>query len=89
MDTDNLTPMAYETISLAGNVLDVLRTEIGAFATVKNTEDDFLRGVRSHLRAILRSARGYLDDPMAVSRLKPSSFNINNHLAVKRVYAFF
>jgi hypothetical protein len=62
MDTSYLTPMAYETISLSGEVLDVLRSEIGASATGKKTEDDFLRGVQLHLRAILRSARSYLDD---------------------------
>jgi len=61
MDTDDLTPMAYDTISLAGDVLDVLRTEIGASAAGKKTEDEFLRGVRSHLRSILRSAQEYLD----------------------------
>jgi hypothetical protein len=61
MDTDDLTPMAYETISRAGNVLDVLRSEIGASAQAKKTEEDFLRGVRAHLRTILRSAREYLD----------------------------
>jgi hypothetical protein len=61
MDTSYLTPMAYETISRAGDVLDVLRSEIGASASDKKTEDDFLRGVRTHLRSILRSAREYLD----------------------------
>ena len=54
--------MAHETISLAGDVLDVLRSEIGSSATGKKTEDDFLRGVQLHLRGILRSARNYLDD---------------------------
>jgi len=62
MDTDDLTPMAYETIIKAQEVLDVLRSEIGASAADKKSEDDFLRGVRSHLRSILRSAREYLDD---------------------------
>jgi len=62
MDTDDLTPMAYETIIKAQEVLDVLRSEIGASATEKKSEDDFLRGVRAHLRSILRSAREYLDD---------------------------
>ena len=57
MDTSNLTPMAYETISRAGDVLDVLRSEIGGSASGKKTEDDFLRGVRSHLRAIHRGTR--------------------------------
>jgi len=61
MDTDYLTPMAYETISLAGDVLDVLRSEIGASAKGKKTEDEFLRSVQVHLRGILRSARDYLD----------------------------
>ena len=62
MDTDNLTPMAYETITRAAKILDVLPNEIGASASRRKTEDEFLRGVRTHLRAILRSAREYLDD---------------------------
>jgi hypothetical protein len=62
MDTDDLTPMAYETIIKAEEVLDVLKTEIGASASDKKSEDDFLRGVRAHLRGVLRSAREYLDD---------------------------
>jgi hypothetical protein len=61
MDTDDLTAMAYETIIRAEDVLDVLRSEIGASASDKKNEDDFLRGVRAHLRGILRSAREYLD----------------------------
>ena len=62
MDTDDLTEMAYETITRAGDVLDVLRSEIGASASDKETEDDFLRGVKVHLTRILKSARAYLDD---------------------------
>ncbi len=61
MDTDDLTPMAYETIIRAEEVLDVLRSEIGASASDKKSEDEFLRGVRAHLRGILRSAGEYLD----------------------------
>ncbi len=61
MDTGSPTPMAYKTIVRAGEVLDVLRAEIGASASDKKTEDDFLRGVKSHLRSILGSARTYLD----------------------------
>ncbi len=62
MDTDYLTEMAYKTITRAGDVLDVLRSEIGASASDKKTEDEFLRGVRVHLRKILKSPRAYLDD---------------------------
>jgi hypothetical protein len=57
MDTDDLTPMGYETITRAEEVLDVLRIEIGASALEKMGEDDFLRGVRRHLRGILKSTR--------------------------------
>jgi hypothetical protein len=42
MDTDDLTPMAYETITRAEEVLDVLRSEIGASASDTKSEDDFL-----------------------------------------------
>lgn len=62
MDTDYLTEMAYETITRAGDVLDVLRTEIGASASDKKTEDEFLRGVRVQLKRILKAPRPYLDD---------------------------
>jgi hypothetical protein len=61
MDTDCLTEMAYETIRRADDVLDVLVSEIGASASDKQTEDDFLRGVVAHLRRILRSPKAYLD----------------------------
>jgi hypothetical protein len=61
MDTSGLTPMAHETLFRAGEVLDVLRSEIGNSAADKKTEDAFLRGVQTHLRDILRSAREYLD----------------------------
>jgi hypothetical protein len=62
VDTDDLTPMAYEAIVMAEEVLDVLKAEIGASAPDKKSEDDFLRGVRTHLRRVLRSPREYLDD---------------------------
>lgn len=62
MDTDDLTEMAYETIARAGDVLDVLRSEIGASTADKKTEDDFLRGVAAYLRRILKSPNPYLDN---------------------------
>ena len=61
MDTDCLTPMAYETINLASAVLDVLRSEIGAAASECNTEEEFLQGVKKHLKDILSAPRDYLD----------------------------
>jgi len=61
MDTDDLTQMAYEIIIRAGDILDVLRSEIGASASDKETEDDFLRGIVTRLRKILKSPESYLD----------------------------
>jgi hypothetical protein len=55
MDTDCLTSMAYETITLAYGVLDVLRSEIGADAS------GFLQGVKKQLQDILSAPRDYLD----------------------------
>ena len=61
MDTDDLTPTAYETLSRAFEFCDVLRTEIGAAAAEFRTEDDFLRGTRRYLTEILADPEGYLD----------------------------
>jgi hypothetical protein len=61
MDTDCLTSMAYETLNLAYDVLDVLHSEIGASAEGCCTEEEFLRGVKKHLQDILSAPRDYLD----------------------------
>ena len=61
MDTDDLTEMAYETLTRSGELLDTLRAEIGASASDKKTEDEFLRGVSVLLRRILKSPRSFLD----------------------------
>lgn len=61
MDTDDLSEMAYETLSLAGDVFDALRTEIGASASEFRTEDAFLKGVLAHMAEILDDPDAYLD----------------------------
>jgi len=61
MDTDNLTPMAYETLSRAFEFCDVLRAEVGASVAEYRTEDDFLRGTRRYLNEILADPKEYLD----------------------------
>ena len=52
--------MAYETITLAHDVHDVLRSEIGAAASGCNTEEEFLQGAKNHLQDILSAPRDYL-----------------------------
>ena len=61
MDTDNLTPMAYETLSLASKASDYLRSEIGAAVMQYSTEDQFLAGISGFLQEILQSPEEYLD----------------------------
>ena len=61
MDTDDLTPMAYETISLAYEACQPLRAEIGASAREFRTEDEFLCGVATYVEEILEDPEGYLD----------------------------
>ena len=46
MDTDDLTPMAYEMIPMARDVLDDLRLEIGVAASDFKNEDAYLRASR-------------------------------------------
>lgn len=41
MDTDELTPMAYDCIRLADAAADVLKTELGAMCSRYRSEDDF------------------------------------------------
>jgi hypothetical protein len=61
MDTDELTEMAYDTILLAHEALDVLSLEIGASAKDYLTEDEFLRGTLIILKDILADPESYLD----------------------------
>lgn len=61
MDTDDLTPMAYETLSLAYRACKPLRAEIGAAATDFKAEDEFLRGVSTFMQKLLDAPEDYLN----------------------------
>jgi hypothetical protein len=61
MDTDDLTPMAYETLSLAHKVCEPLRAEIGASAADFKAEDEFLHGVSEFMQELLDAPEEYLD----------------------------
>ena len=69
MDTDDLTPMAYETLAQSFDVCDTLRAEIGASAAGFKTEEEFLRKTAEFLEAILEDPDDYLD-----------SWNLSGHL---------
>ena len=61
MDTDELTEMAYQTITIAYDVSENLRAEIGASASLVTSEDDFLRQTIEFLDEILDDPEDYLD----------------------------
>jgi hypothetical protein len=80
MDTDELTEMAYNTILLAYDVLDVLRLEIGASAKDYLTEDEFLRGTLANLKDISTDPESYLDSWNYLDMVNPKLFlkGVNN-----------
>ncbi len=61
MDTDYLTPMAYEIIVRADMILDVMKSEIGASCARYDTEDSFLEGTLQFVNRKIRDPESYLD----------------------------
>lgn len=61
MDTDDLTEMAWDVIVRAAHVSDTLKAELGAMASLFNTEDEWLRGVRALLLEIFEDPAEYVD----------------------------
>ena len=79
MDTDDLTPMAYRTLSLAYEACEPMRAELGCAASGYDTEDEYLAGVLEFLEEVLDAPRHYLerwnlsshiDAPAFASRVK-------------------
>jgi len=60
MDTDDLTPMAYEIIVRASKVLDVLKTEIGASCAKYDNEDSFIKGTLNFIEKKIEAPESYL-----------------------------
>lgn len=61
MDTDDLTEMAWDVIVRAARVSDTLKAELGAMASRFKTEDEWLCGVRAHLKEIAADPDDYVD----------------------------
>jgi hypothetical protein len=61
MDTDYLTPMAYEIIVKANAILDVLKSEIGNSCERYDTEDSFLKGTLVFIDRKIRDPESFLD----------------------------
>lgn len=61
MDTDYLTPMAYEGIRLANDATDVLKSEIGAACSQYSDEEAYLAGILADVKEIEEDPEDYLD----------------------------
>ena len=60
MDTDYLTPMAYDLITRADEILDVLKTEIGVSCAKYDSEDAFLKGALEYIDRKINDPESYL-----------------------------
>ncbi|MDZ7723590.1 MAG: hypothetical protein U5R06_12505 [candidate division KSB1 bacterium] len=61
MDTDNLTPMAYECIVFAYSVIDILAVELGAAARNYTNEEEYLKGILTFVTGIESDPIDYLE----------------------------
>ena len=85
MDTDDLSPMAYETLSKALLAFEPMRAEIGALACDYRCEDEYLTGILSFLDEILESPADYLDfwnssDEIDIKRFRNSVKAVHAHV---------
>ena len=83
MDTDDLTPMAYETLSLAYEACEPMRAEIGCAASGYDTEDEYLAGMLGFFEEVLDAPRDYLERWDLTSEVDTKAFT----RAVKRAGA--
>ena len=72
MDTDDLTPMAHATLSLAYQASEPMRAELGVLASNYRSEDEYLTGISEFLEAIIKAPSDYLE-----------SWNLDDEIEVK------
>ena len=61
MDTDDLTPMAYESIVIANEITDFLKCDLGVRCGNYKNEDAYLNGILKFVRKIKHAPEDYLD----------------------------
>ena len=74
MDTDDLTEMAYEMISIAGKISEYLVCDIGVRSKDYKNEDDYLTGIQRFLRGLIRRPRSYLESWNLEDEVDPKAF---------------
>lgn len=75
MDTDDLTPLAYECIRLANEATDVLKSELGAACSRYRTEDDYLSGILEDVKEIEDDPCAYLEGWNLLDQMNIRTFN--------------
>lgn len=61
MDTDDPTEMAYESIIIANEITDFLKTDLGVRSKDYENENAYLDGILKFVRRIQNNPKGYLD----------------------------
>ena len=61
MDTDDLTPMAYESIIIANEITDFLKCDLGVRSKDYKDENDYLNGILKFIRKVKNAPENYLD----------------------------
>jgi hypothetical protein len=61
MDTDEFSEMAWDIIVRAARISDTLKAELGMMSNKYNNEDEWLQGVRNHLKGIINAPEEYVD----------------------------
>jgi len=61
MDTDDLSPRAYDVIVRAARVSDTLKANLGAQSRNYKNEDAWLRGIGKFLQKIVEEPEEYVD----------------------------
>ena len=61
MDTDDLTPMAYESIIIANEITDFLKCDLGVRSKDYKDENDYLNGILKFIRKVKNATENYLD----------------------------
>jgi len=74
MDTDYLTPMAYDCIIIANDASDVLKTDIGAACSRFEDENEYLEGILEFVKEIEKNPEDYLDSWGLLEELDISIF---------------
>jgi hypothetical protein len=74
MDTDDLTEMAYEMISIAGEISEYLRCDIGVRSRDYKNEGEYLMGIHKFLRRILSRPHSYLESWNLEDEVDPKAF---------------